>query len=289
MKIIESAHAKINLYLDVLARRNDGFHDILTVMHSVGLCDELTVTAERAESSSVSLSVASDYPVPSGRDNLAYRAAEKYIEAAGITARVVIELKKRIPMEAGLGGGSSDAAAVLRAMNKIFGILSDGELQTIALSLGSDVPFCLVGGTCLCDGRGVPKQRLDTNSLNLLIVLGSGRITAKEGYDALDKLYSNFDGTVPKPTKDLAAIRPAFFKGEIEQDILYNVFERIPLAPIAEAISLRNLLLKNGAKAALMSGSGPAVFGIFEIKSEAEKAFDAMIKLGYSVYLTKSV
>ncbi|MBQ8529197.1 MAG: 4-(cytidine 5'-diphospho)-2-C-methyl-D-erythritol kinase [Clostridia bacterium] len=289
MKIIESAHAKINLYLDVFARRDDGFHDILTVMHSVGLCDELTVTAEYADKSSVVLLVSSDYPVPSGRDNLAYRAAEKYIEATGITARVVIELKKKIPMEAGLGGGSSDAAAVLRAMNKIFGTLGEGELQTLALSLGSDVPFCLVGGTYLCDGRGVPKQKIDLNSLNLLIVLGRGRITAKEGYDALDALYSDFDGTVQKPTKDLTVILTAFSDGGIKRDALYNVFESISLSPVAEALKLRDLLLASGAQSALMSGSGPAVFGIFKTKSEAEKASATILKLGHTVYLTESI
>ena len=289
MKVTEYAYAKINLYLDVISRRDDGFHNVLSVMHSVGLCDELTLTARQSSATVIILRVLSEEQIPSGPDNLVYKAVEQYLLASGITARVDIKLKKNIPVGAGLGGGSTDAAAALRAMNRIFGAQDTEQLLRLALSIGSDVPYCLLGGTYICEGRGEPTRRLDIQPLNFVVVLGKDRLTAKDGYAALDLLYSDFGGTVQKSTLSQSELYAAFSNGNPAPSCLYNVFEKVDLDGVKRALKVREALLELGASAARMSGSGPAVFGIFETKNAAETAFDKIKSLGYDAYLTSSV
>ena len=154
MQISEKAYAKINLFLDVVGKRADGFHEIKSVMQSVSLFDEVDVSVERADYSCITIKVENS-DIPADERNLAYLAAEAFLDKTGISAAVDITLRKYIPDRAGLGGGSSDAAAVLRALNMAFGDpLSKNELIALAEALGSDVPFCLVGGTRLCEGKG---------------------------------------------------------------------------------------------------------------------------------------
>ena len=161
----EKAYAKINLYLDVVARRDDGFHDIRTVMHSVTLSDDVTVILDRRDKGTgLRMLVDGNRRLPRDSRNIAYEAARLFLERAAIDASIIIKLKKRIPVAAGLAGGSSDAAAVLRAMNKLFKRpLSDRALLEIAAGLGSDVPYCLLGGTALCEGRGENMQLVATD------------------------------------------------------------------------------------------------------------------------------
>ena len=142
MQVIkEKACAKVNLYLDVIARREDGFHDIKTVMHSVSLCDEVTVSYSPSQKTQVRISVQGNQYIPTDARNLAVRAASLYLEKAQLSADITIALKKHIPVAAGLAGGSSDAAAVLRACNRIFGrLFTERALAKMAAELGSDVP-----------------------------------------------------------------------------------------------------------------------------------------------------
>ncbi|MBO7170061.1 MAG: 4-(cytidine 5'-diphospho)-2-C-methyl-D-erythritol kinase, partial [Clostridia bacterium] len=154
MKVNEKAYAKINLFLDVTGKREDGFHELVSVMHSVGLADEIEVETKQADYSCITLEMKNS-SLPADERNLAYLAAEAFLDKTGITAAVHIRLEKHIPVCAGLGGGSSDAAAVLRAMNASFdNPLSVSELCELGATLGSDVPFCVVGGTRLCRGIG---------------------------------------------------------------------------------------------------------------------------------------
>ena len=142
----ELAHAKVNLYLDVISRREDGFHDIKTVMHSISLADTITVSLSASKETSVRLQIVGNRHLPTDMKNLAVRAALLYLEKSGINASVEIKLEKCIPVAAGLAGGSSDAAAVLRAMNRLCGkMFSEKALYSMAAELGSDVPYCIYG------------------------------------------------------------------------------------------------------------------------------------------------
>ncbi|MBR6289901.1 MAG: 4-(cytidine 5'-diphospho)-2-C-methyl-D-erythritol kinase, partial [Clostridia bacterium] len=154
MKVSREAHAKINLFLSVGDRRPDGFHDILSVMHAVSLSDTVTLEVEKAPERTISLK--SDGDVPDGPSNLAWRACEAFLRKTGIDGyRIAIRLEKRIPVAGGLAGGSTDAAATLVLLNGFFGdVLSPGELLDLGGSIGSDVPFCILGGTVLARGRG---------------------------------------------------------------------------------------------------------------------------------------
>ena len=264
MVVHERAYAKINLYLNVTAKRPDGFHDIETVMQTVSLCDELAVSLTPADRAEVHLFVrGADLPTDSS--NVVTRAAELYLARSGKVGHIDISLVKRIPIAAGLAGGSADAAATLRAMNKLFNdYFSDSELLELASELGSDVPFCLHGGCALCRGRGEIVEPLSpTLNHHLVIAIADGeQVSTPLAYRALDAMYSDFDGSVKN---DAPAISE-----------LYNVFENAVFTTCSGAERLKERMLALGATASLMSGSGPSVFGIFDNESSARAAVDAI-------------
>ena len=281
--VTEIANAKINLFLDVTDRRPDGFHNIRSIMHSVSLADSLILSAERSGATCISLAV-DGADLSADRDNLVYRAIEAYLSRTVISAKVTARLTKRIPIGAGLGGGSSDAAATLRAMNSIFRLLTVGELSELAARLGSDVPYCLGGGTALCEGRGeliTPMTLPD--KMHLVIAIGDDRTSTPTAYKALDELYHGFDGTV----STLGGEYYSRFtdSGDI-CDALYNVFEAVAPPSVA---SLKSRLISLGATSALMSGSGPSVFGIFQNALSAQKASDQLSAEGFSTFFAASI
>ena len=288
--VSEKAYAKINLFLDVSARRADGFHDIKTVMHSVSLADEVELEIEALDDRQVELITDSE-DIPTDASNLAVRAALSYLEKSGVSARVRINLKKNIPVAAGLAGGSSDAAATLRAMNSILGKFSDTELLSLAASLGSDVPYCLVGGTALCEGRGeIITPISGVKPLYLVIAIGDARVSTPRAYGRLDEIFSDFDGSRPTGgDRYFDALISAIGSGKIDNLVLFNVFEEavIPTAP--EISSIKSKLLKYGALGALMSGSGPSVFGIFDTENDAKSACDSLKSSGFSAFYAESV
>ena len=278
MRIYERAYAKINLYLDVTGIGGDGFHTLRSVMQTVGLYDGVTVDAAPAAEPSVSVSVRGRYRVPVGEGNLAYRSAMLYMQSAASPMRVHIHLEKHIPVAAGLGGGSADAAAVLRAMNRITGRrLSTPRLLALAAQLGSDVPFCLLGHTRLCEGRGEQMQALSPcPTLPIVIVPSPERVSTPMAYAALDAAYGGF--APPCEHADLSHMIAALTDGSTEGVItsLYNIFEDVILPTVPIASENRAKLLSLGARAALMSGSGPTVLGFFDTADEAEAAAAAL-------------
>ena len=195
----EKAYAKINLFLDVLSKREDGFHDIRTVMHTVSLCDDVTVFYTPRDKTSIRISVDGNRYLPQDSRNLAYRAAELYLKKTAITASVEIKLIKRIPVAAGLAGGSADAAAVLRALNRInHKRLTDKALSELAGELGSDIPYCLFGKSALCEGRGENITRLPNAFLgHFVVAVGNEHVSTPKAYGALDVTFSDFDGSIP--------------------------------------------------------------------------------------------
>jgi len=269
--VLEKANAKINLFLDVTSRREDGFHDIKSVMQSVSLCDYIKLNAELSEVIEISITTnLSDLPLD--ENNLVYKSAAKYLKHFDITAKIDIDLEKHIPVGAGLGGGSSDAAATLRALNKIFGLATQTELLSMAAELGSDVPFCLVGGTAICTGRGERMEKIQGNNYNLVISIGNERVSTPKAYSMLDIKYSNFSSSFYTPKVDVTSF--------------YNIFESV--TDIDEIVRIKEIMRKNGAEQTLMSGSGPSIFGVFENKNTAIVARDRLVDAGFVAFVATS-
>lgn len=292
VSVKEFAYAKINLYLDVLSKRDDGFHEVKTVMHTVSLADEITVIVKESDRPMVRLTVLGHPKLPTDSRNLAVKAAELFLSSTLIRAEVNIRLVKRIPIAAGLAGGSSDAAAVLRALNKAFRRpLTEKRLLHLAAELGSDVPYCLIGGTALCYGRGENMQRLpDRLKLNLVIAVGKEYVSTPLAYAELDRLYSDFTVERSSDHESLyEAVCASIQSGSTTDLKLYNIFENAIFKTCYEAENIKNSLLELGATHALMSGSGPSVYGIFNDKASAEKAKDALVNMGVNAYYAETV
>ena len=287
MTLTEKAFAKINLYLDVLGRRDDGFHDILSVMHSVSLADTLTVSVEASDATEITI-MTDDLSLPVDDSNIVYRAVRAYLSYFNITAKVKVSIDKIIPIGAGLGGGSSDAAATLRAMNRAFGKADTDQLVDLASELGSDVPFCLFGGMSVCVGRGEMFDQLSiSEKMYFVIAIGESRISTPKAYAALDELYDNFKATRnPDVHKNAQRVTDM-----LEDDTLdipnFNIFEDV--VKIDDIAKIKEIMMKNGAEYTLMSGSGPSVFGRFAEATYAENTCEALISSGYTAFVCHSI
>ena len=292
ISIKEYAYAKINLYLDVLSKREDGFHDIKTVMHTVSLSDDVTVSVKPSKSPTVRLSILGHPKLPTDSRNLAVKAAELFLSATLINAEVNIRLVKRIPVAAGLAGGSTDAAAVLRALNRAFKRpLTEKRLLELSAELGSDVPYCLIGGTALCFGRGERMERLPEKlKLHLVVAVADEHVSTPAAYSELDSIFGDFK--LPRDGANEAlfnSLMESLKKGQIADDKLYNIFENAVFKTCFGAENIKTKMTELGATHALMSGSGPSVFGIFTSEREAVKAKDAFIKSGIRAYYAATV
>ena len=290
--IKERANAKINLYLDVLSKRDDGFHEVKTVMHSVRFGDEITVTSVSAEKTSVKMSVIGTRYLPTDTRNIAVKAAYLFLERAKLSCEVTITLLKRIPIAAGLAGGSSDAAAVLRALNKIHSkLFSIPALSALAAELGSDVAYCLYGKTALCEGRGEKITRIPFSTREAFVIaIANERVSTPSAYKELDVLYSDFSGENKTcGEKKYRFLLNSISKGSIDPRGLFNVFEDAVLPSCSGASRIRAELLRLGAKGALMSGSGPSVFGVFNNIEEAKAACYALREMKFKAYYAGSV
>ena len=281
--IVELANAKINLFLNVCARRADGFHDIESVMQSVSLCDEIILDADISDKNEINITT-DGADLPSDRGNLVYRAAEKYLDTAKLSAKVDIRVKKNIPIAAGLAGGSSDAAATLRALNRVFGAFTADELSAIAATIGSDVPFCLIGGTAICKGRGEKIQRLQTVKSHAVIAIGIDRVSTPEAYARLDCIYSNFDGSVPTDADQYFDSLLCAMKDGVYPSKLYNIFETDIDDILKSVIKIKAEMRSCGSKLVLMSGSGPSVFALFSDAESADNAAVHLQNIGYDAY-----
>lgn len=272
------ANGKVNLYLDVLSRADNGFHQIKSIMQSVSLCDRMLVSAARGSLTDIRISCDVPY-VPCDERNIAYKAAAKFLEASGISAEVDIALQKRIPVSGGMAGGSTDAAAVLRALNKLFGgAMSNEELYKLSASLGSDVPFCLMGKTALCEGRGEILTPLENRAKLLFLIVPSSEIVSTPwAYGELDRRFGDFSGRDNEARFDTLCQALASGDARGVAANMYNIFEDaiLPERPVARRA--KELLLENGAIGAMMSGSGPTVFGIFA-DEETRNAAKAVLK-----------
>lgn len=288
----ELAYAKINLFLDVIAKRPDGFHDIKTVMHSISLCDEVSVSVAPSGNLAIKLEVDGGGFLPTDEKNLAFKAAKLFYEKVGKKESVEIKLKKNIPICAGLAGGSSDAAAVLRALNKIHKhVFTTKALAELGAQIGSDVPYCVFGKTALCEGRGEIITPIVTNAkYNIVVAASDEHVSTPLAYAALDGMYSNFTKGISTGGADFyAKTVSALAEGKIDKEGAFNAFEQAVLPTSPKAAAAKIMLLDNDADMALMSGSGPSVFGLFESRKKAEKAKQKLERAGYHAWLAKSV
>ena len=287
----EKAYAKINLFLDVTAKRDDGFHEIKTVMHTVSLADEITVFSVLTRGTAqIHISIDGASFLPTDGRNLAVKAAKLFLEKCGINANINIKMKKNIPVAAGLAGGSSDAAAVLRALNRIFGKpLGEKAMLSLAAELGSDVPYCLIGKTMLCEGRGEVMSRLPSlTGMHFLIVKIDEHVSTPMAYSELDRVYNDFKESV-EPAVSLEELILSLNGGKFDASCLYNIFENAVFNLVPKSKAVKERLLSLGADGAMMSGSGPTVFGIFSTRDDAEKAKNALEADGYTAFVAQSV
>lgn len=265
------AYAKLNLSLDVLARRGDGFHDLRMVMQSVALHDDVQIILNRTGK----FSAQSDrHFLPGDEHNIAVRAAKLFLTETGhAQLGALVRLRKRIPVCAGLGGGSSDAAAVLRALNAhLHTGLSCAELERLGAQLGSDVPYCVAGGTMLAEGRGeilTPLQPMPRT--DVVICKPDFPISTPE-------LFSRVDSRTSRCRPDTDGILAALNSGDRMRLArrMYNVFEDVLDRRAGGINAIKSTLLDYGALGAVMSGTGSAVFGLFSDRESAEKAWRAL-------------
>ena len=271
--ITEKAYAKLNISLDVSKAREDGYHDMVMVMQTVSLCDELSITLDQT---GVVRAEADLRYIPRDDRNLAVKAAKLYFaKTAREGTGAVIRMKKRIPVGAGMAGGSSDAAAVIRALSRNFGQeLKKDEMMALAEQTGSDVAFCVLGGTALAEGRGEILTPLrDMPDCTIVICKPDYSISTPELFRAIDREKLRVH-------PDTAGILEAIREGNLAQICrrMYNVFEDVPDRRMKIIGGIKTKLINKGAEGAVMTGTGSAVFGIFTDENTAKKACSAMAK-----------
>ncbi len=259
------SYAKINLTLDVLRKREDGYHELRMIMQTVSLFDSINL---RKSEKGIFLKTNLKY-LPTDRRNIAFAAADLFLEKAGINDGVTINIKKTIPVAAGLAGGSSNAASVLVGLNKMYGdIFSEADLCKMGEKLGSDVPFCISGGCALCEGRGEILTPLpDMPATTFLIAKPPVRVSTAEVYSHLkaDRLteHPDTDGVISaivRGDREAVAVR------------MFNVLETVTAKQYSDIKRIKQEMIDLGAIGSVMSGSGPSVIGIFKDKKLANDA-----------------
>lgn len=280
--IYETAPAKINLTLDTLYKRDDGYHEVEMIMTTIDLSDRLSF--EKRNDSRIVLKVDETF-IPSDDRNLAYRAALLMKETYQIKQGVTVTLEKNIPVAAGLAGGSSDAAATMRGMNRLFELnRSLDELSELSAAIGSDVPFCVYGTTALCKGRGEILEILPkTPSAWVIVAKPQAGLSTPEIYGGLD-LSQPF----PVHTEQcLKAIEENDYDALCKS--LSNRLEPVSMQLQPEIAKIKTNMLNNGADGALMSGSGPTVYGFAQRERQARHIFNAVSGCCNDVYLVRTL
>ena len=275
------APAKINLSLDVLGQRGDGYHIVEMVMQTIDLCDHISLEARDDEQIQVHCS----HPyVPGGQDNLTYKAADLMRTLAGKNnLGVTIKIAKNIPVAAGLGGGSADAAAVLKGLNQLWGVnFSDVQLAQAGLQLGADVPFCLMGGTALARGIGEELTRLPAPA-KLWVVL----LKPNVGVSTAD-VYTNYTAGAVQQRPNTRSLIAALSSGHLEAVpmAMANVLESVTFPRLPVLRHLKQKAMEFGALAALMSGSGPTIFALTAEYRRAEAIYNGLRRQVEFAYIT---
>ncbi len=280
--MIVKAYAKVNLSLDVVAKREDGYHLLKMIMQTIDLYDLIDI---KKACKGINISCNKQY-VPTDEKNLAYKAANLFMKTYDICEGIDIYIKKYIPVAAGLAGGSTDAAAVLKAMRSIYKPdVNDEEIMDLGLKIGADVPYCIIGGTALCEGIGEEITKLNEFKNHILVIVKPPfGVSTKEVYKSLDV---NKVKRHPDTNLLISAIE--------ENDIntlarnMKNVLENVTLNKHAILKTIKKEMIDMGAQGALMSGSGPTVFAFFDDMLKAQICYDAMKKRYRETFITRTI
>jgi len=280
------AYAKVNLGLDVVKRLPNGYHQVKMIMQTVGIYDELVFTKkEQGITVTVEGEGLPEGCVPADENNLIYKAARQMMEHYGVAEGIHIHLRKKIPVAAGIAGGSTDAAATYKGVNRMFRLgVTEEEICQMAVQVGADVPYCVKGGTALSEGIGEILTMLpDAPACHVLVAKPDIAVSTKFVYENLhaDKLqyHPDIDGMVE-------AIGAGSLDGVTER--MANVLETVTIKAYPVIAQIKELMEAHGAKRALMSGSGPTVFGIYDQEEQAREGYQAMCRSGLArqVFLT---
>ena len=285
-QLTRKAYAKINLGLDVLRRRPDGYHEVKMIMQTVDIYDTLTfrkleereLSEKEKSSTEPVIRIYSDHEtLPCNKSNLIYKAAALVMKIYEIKSGVAITLEKRIPIAAGMAGGSTDAAAVFHGLNELFELgMSPDEMKGMGVTIGADVPYCIMGGTALSEGIGEILTRLPAPPKAYLLV-------AKPDINVSTKfVYENLHADTLSYHPDIDGMAAALKEGSLEgiTDRMGNVLETVTEKEYPVIARIKEEMKKAGAENALMSGSGPTVFGIYRQKEIAQKAYGILKEQG---------
>lgn len=289
--IVKKAYGKVNLGLDIIGRRSDGYHLVKMIMQSLDIYD--TLTFEKQESGiDITLAGEGGKGLSLGEDNLIYKAAACIIERTDYKGGIRITLDKNIPIAAGMAGGSSDCAAALKGVNELLEAgLSEEELREIGVTLGADVPYCVMGGTALSEGIGEELTRLTPLPECVFVVAKPlCSVSTAEAYGGYDRLVE-MGRDIPHP--DIDAQVKALMAGDLEGVVsnFGNVLEYVTASLHPEIAELEKLMKESGAMNAMMSGSGPTVFGIYKDRVTAEESAEKIKKsrLAAQLFVTTAI
>ena len=280
MKI--KAYGKVNISLDVVGKREDGYHLLSMIMQNIDLYDEIEVEKQQC---GITLECNKSY-VPVDNRNLAYKAAEIFKERYDIVDGVKINIEKNIPVSAGLAGGSTDAAAVLKVMNKLFNVnATEEELMELGLKLGADIPYCIHGGTALCEGIGeiITPIKSFRDKIIVLVKPAFG-VSTKE-------VYKNFNLEKVKQHPRTAEIINAIENDDLNfvASNMKNLLENVTLRKHKILIKIKEEMNACGAINSMMSGSGPTVFAFFDDMLKAQRCFEKMKRKYSDVFITRTI
>lgn len=282
MEIKVKAYAKINLLLDIINRRTDGYHDLFMIMQSIGLYDTVTVSETKSKKITITCNIDD---IPLDEKNIAHKAASAFYKETKIKNKGInIDIVKRIPHAAGLAGGSADGAGVLVALNELYGTgLTEDELCSIGVKIGADVPFCIKGGTLLAQGIGDVLNKVKPLR-KCFILIAKPDCGVNTGF-----AYSQFDEYGKSHTPDKLGMLCALQNRDLKEICgkMENVFEQFIDVP--NKVDIKDVMRSNGAVGVCMSGSGPTVFGIFDDRNKAEKAAGELEFLAKDIAVTVPV
>lgn len=284
-KLQLKAYGKINLGLDVIRKRPDGYHDLDMIMQMVDVYDDVIIEKKAGEEIVVKADAA---VLSNGKDNLAYMAAKMLFDEFGIKSGVEITIHKRIPIAGGMAGGSSDCATTLIGINEMFNLgLSKQQLMERGVKLGADVPYCVLGGTAIARGIGEVLTPLPTPP-QCHVIIAKPPISVSTAY-----VYGHIRPDEITKRPDIEQMTLAIKEQNLNKlsDLLYNVMEEVTVSEYPVIEKLKSIMLENGALNSIMSGSGPTVFGLFDDREKAQAAMKALDskELTEQLYLTKFI
>ena len=277
-KLTKQANAKINLTLDVLGKREDGYHDLKMIMVEIPLADTITLTKQDGICVNTNLSF-----LPNNEKNIAFRAAQLFFEETGITGGVSIQIEKRIPVSAGLAGGSTDAASVLRGLNELYETnLPLETLQEMGNRIGKDIPFCLQGGVALAEGTGERLSVLPKLPHCWIVLIKPRHINV-----STKEIFTSLQASKLELHPDTVGAIHSLEQGDLQgiSRRMYNVLEEVTVKKHPLISELKTIMLEEGALGSVMSGSGPSVFGIFDSLQLAQNAKHRLQKYDQQVFL----